>query len=107
MVHILQGKLWRWRGCIGAFTSCGGDSTSINIADAGTGYIRVYTNAKLMRFTLNNSLNDLKSSKLMRFKLNNSFNDVNISRNVSCVVETCNIPKDYKYVYYEKSHQQR
>ncbi len=71
-------------GRTGAFTNCGGDSTSINIADTGNGYIGsgaiasisgVYTNAKLTRFTLNNFFNDMK-----------------LSQKVSCVFETCSIP---------------
>jgi hypothetical protein len=32
------------------------------------------------------------NSKRMRFTLNNSLNDLTLSRNARCVVETCNIP---------------
>ena len=71
-----------------SFTNAGGTGASAT-ATLGTGASAtaviglgatasvsgVYTNAKRMRFALNNSLNDLK-----------------LSQNARCVVETCNIP---------------
>ena len=35
---------------------------------------------------------NITNSKRMRFTLNNSLNDVKLSQNARCVVETCNVP---------------
>jgi hypothetical protein len=35
---------------------------------------------------------NITNSKRMRFTLNNSLNDIKLSQNARCVVETCNIP---------------
>ena len=36
--------------------------------------------------------NGIINSKLMRFTLNNSLNDVNLSQNAKCILEACHIP---------------
>lgn len=53
----------------------GASATAVIGTGASASISGVYTNAKRMRFTLNNALNDLK-----------------LSQNARCVVETCNIP---------------
>ena len=53
----------------------GASATAVIGLGASASISGVFTNAKRMRFTLNNALNDLK-----------------LSQNARCVVETCNIP---------------
>ena len=53
----------------------GASATAVIGLGATASVTGIYTNAKRMRFALNNSLNDLK-----------------LSQNARCVVETCNIP---------------
>ena len=42
------------------------------------------------QYSLNNT--GITNSKIMRFTLNNSLNDVKLSQNARCVLEACHIP---------------
>ena len=50
----------------------------------------VLKNSASSQYSCNNSA--ITNSKIMRFSLNNSLNDVKLSQNAKCVLESCHIP---------------
>ena len=50
----------------------------------------VLKNSTSSQYSCNNS--SITNSKIMRFTLNNSLNDVKLSQNAKCILEACHIP---------------
>ena len=54
------------------------------------GINELYRDNQSSQYSLNNT--GITNSKIMRFTLNNSLNDVKLSQNARCVLEACHIP---------------